>query len=187
MHWGQDQLGYSWPQGSSVVNVPFSFLFFSNRDFSNFSSIPGFRRKHWCCGGRSCWRGRTDPGGHCANYHHCLEACVSWGGVLDSTCSTCFSLWVVTTMNIRNRTSSISDMHCSKLFRSFIATFQWCCDHLHQARKADPDEDDLMKVIPASSKRCSRNCEQLLSSACPNIELCNYKPLLPWPSSRTWH
>ena len=28
-----------------------------------------------------------------------------------------------------------SDMHCSKLFANFIATFRWCCDHLHQARK----------------------------------------------------
>ena len=28
-----------------------------------------------------------------------------------------------------------SDMHCSKLFRIFIATFWWCCGHLHQAIK----------------------------------------------------
>ena len=28
-----------------------------------------------------------------------------------------------------------SDMHCSKLFRIFIATFRWCCDHLHWPRK----------------------------------------------------
>ena len=28
-----------------------------------------------------------------------------------------------------------SDMHCSKLFRIFIAMFRWCCDDPHQVRK----------------------------------------------------
>ena len=68
--------------------------FFSNSSFrgTTFS-------KHWCCGGRSHCRSRTDPGCYCDNHHCCLEACVSYSGVLDHFLTFHTLVWVVTTMN----------------------------------------------------------------------------------------